>query len=78
MNSALNCEGHFLNLRCSVDPSPVGGGPFLTSQVTGSAEGHGGGWAFQAATYQFPDSLRDIGFLSHRRFIKYSSAEMSF
>lgn len=23
-------RGHFFNLRCSVDPSPVGGSPFLT------------------------------------------------
>lgn len=37
MNSALNCERHFLNLCCSIDPFPVGGSPYLLTQVTGPA-----------------------------------------
>lgn len=53
MNSALNCEGHFLNLCCSVDPSPVGGSPFLATQVRGPVAWRGGWWEVQAATYSF-------------------------
>lgn len=37
MNIALNCEGHFLNLCCSIDLFPVGGSPDLPAQVIGPA-----------------------------------------
>lgn len=44
MNSALNCEGRFLNPPfCSADPSPVGGSQSLTFADHGGAKWHSGG-----------------------------------
>lgn len=61
MNSALNCEGCFLNLRCSVDPSPVGGSQSLTSRVIGERSDTVGerGGAFEVPR----EPRRDIGSL---------------
>lgn len=80
MNSAVNYEEH-LTLRCSIDLSPMGAvhlsPPGSRHQHWGSVGKRAEG-VIRAATKQCPDSLCDIGFLSHRSIIKYAKAGMSF